>query len=112
VNYKIKQAEERTGESAAHVVLVSQNHGIDSFWKQLGPESNGEYTHPQLRPNRRLQLQCQLCSYKPEDSASVIYLARFEFFLSIGINLTLHSTRQRLHQKPKHGGLELLAKNF
>jgi hypothetical protein len=55
-------------------------------WKQLGPESNGEYTHPQLHPNRRLHLQCQLCSYKPEDSAPVIYLARFEFFLSIDIN--------------------------
>jgi hypothetical protein len=39
-----------------------------------------------FRPNRRLHLQCQLCSYKPEDSAPVIYLARFEFFLSTGIN--------------------------
>jgi hypothetical protein len=40
-------------ESAAHVVLVSQNHGIDSYGKQLGPESNGEYTHPQLSPKQK-----------------------------------------------------------
>jgi hypothetical protein len=53
VNYKRKQAEERTGESATHVVLVSQNHGIDSYGKQLGPESNGEYTHPQLSPKQK-----------------------------------------------------------
>jgi predicted metalloprotease len=53
VNYKKKQAEERTGESAEQVVLVSQNHGIDSYWKRLGPESNGEYTHPQLSPEQK-----------------------------------------------------------
>jgi hypothetical protein len=34
--------------SAAHVVLASQNHGIDSYWKQLGTESNGENTRPEL----------------------------------------------------------------
>jgi hypothetical protein len=55
VKYKKKQAEERTGESAAHVVLVSQNYGIDSYWKQLGPESNGEYTHPQPSPKQKTE---------------------------------------------------------
>jgi hypothetical protein len=33
--------------------LISQNHGIDSYWKRLGPESNGEYTHPQLSPKQK-----------------------------------------------------------
>jgi hypothetical protein len=53
VNYKRKQAEEPTGKIAAYMVLVSQNHGIDSCGKQLGPESNGEYTYPQLSPKQK-----------------------------------------------------------
>jgi hypothetical protein len=53
VNYKKEQAEERTGKSAAQVVLVSRNDGIDSYWKRLGPESNCEYTHPHLSPKQK-----------------------------------------------------------
>jgi hypothetical protein len=54
VNYKKKQAEEPTGKSAAHMVLISQNHVIDSCGKRLGPESNGEYTYPQLLPKQKV----------------------------------------------------------
>jgi hypothetical protein len=52
-NYKRKQAKEGKGESAAHVVLASQNHGIVSYWKPLRTESNGEDTRLELSPEQK-----------------------------------------------------------
>jgi arabinogalactan endo-1,4-beta-galactosidase len=52
-NYKRKQAKEGKSESAAHVVLAFKNHGIDSYWKQLGTESNGEDARPELSPEQK-----------------------------------------------------------
>jgi hypothetical protein len=59
-------------------VLVSRNHGIDSYWKRLGPESNCEYTHPELSPKQEAAFAMSLGSLPSHKTKGQVEEAQVE----------------------------------